>query len=132
MNAEPRNIALVLARGRVVFGIAALLVPGLVARFVAGNSTAPSRALLRMVGIRDVALGVGAITNLKEANQDAEWVSMGALSDGGDAVALVLGTRGTRRVANGLFAACAAAIGLWCARALADQRTAGSEGRTVA
>jgi uncharacterized protein YjeT (DUF2065 family) len=130
MNVEPRTVALVLARGRVIFGIAALLVPGLLARVVLGTSTAPSRALLRMVGIRDVALGVGAITNLKEANQDAEWVSMGALSDGGDAVAMVLGTRGSRRVANGLFAAGAAAVGLWCARELADRRAAGSEARS--
>jgi uncharacterized protein YjeT (DUF2065 family) len=130
MNADPRTIALVIARGRVVFGIASLLVPGLLARLVVGTGTTPSRALLRMVGIRDIALGVGAITNLKEAKQDAEWVSMGALSDGGDALAMLLGTRGPRRVANGLFAGGAAAVGLWCARELADRRTSGAEVRS--
>ena len=56
---------------------------------------------MRMVGVRDIALGVGAITNLKEEKEDAEWVSMGALADGGDAIALVLAPIGWRRVANG-------------------------------
>jgi hypothetical protein len=122
VNGDPRLIALVLARGRVVFGLAALLVPGVVTRLVLGTSGAPSRALLRMVGIRDLALGLGAITNLKEAKQDAEWVSMGALSDGGDSLAMLLAPIGGRRVTNGLFSGGAAVLGLWCARELADRR----------
>src|SRR5262245_23425766 len=71
---DARTIALVLARGRVVFGLVALVVPGLVAKAIFGSNSVTARAALRMVGVRDVALGVGAITNLKEANQDAEWV----------------------------------------------------------
>jgi uncharacterized protein YjeT (DUF2065 family) len=122
MNIDPRLLALVLARGRVVFGLAALVFPGLTARLVLGTNGRGTRALLRMVGIRDVALGVGAITNLKEVNQDAEWVSMGALADGGDSVAFLLAPLGWRRAANGVFAGAAAALGLWCARTLADRR----------
>ena len=100
----------------------ALVVPGLTARLILGSDSPTARALLRMVGIRDVALGVGAITNLKERNQDAEWVSMGALADGGDALAMWLAPIGWRRVANALFAKSMAAVGLLCARQLASER----------
>ncbi len=128
LDTDPRTISLVLARARVVFGLAALALPGVVGRIVLGTSVKSSfggsRALVRMVGVRDIALGVGAITNLKEEKEDAEWVSMGALADGGDAIALVLAPIGWRRVANALFAATAAVTGLMCSRQLADQRVA--------
>ena len=122
MEYDARTIALVLARGRVVFGLVALVVPGLVAKAIFGSNSVTARAALRMVGIRDVALGVGAITNLKEASQDAEWVSMGALSDAGDAVAMWLAPIGWRRVANAMFAKSMAGLGLYCARQLAAER----------
>jgi hypothetical protein len=124
---DPRTIAIVVARARVVIGLIALVLPGVLARLMLGSSSAHARALLRMVGIRDVALGVGAITSLKEQTQDAEWVSMGALSDGGDAVALLIAPIGFRRVTSGLFAAGAAALGLALGRQLADERTASEE-----
>src|SRR5262245_56514180 len=97
---DPRTIAIALARGRVVFGIVALVLPGVLARLVLGASSAHSRVLMRMVGVRDLALGVGAITNLKEEKQDAEWVSMGALSDAGDMLAFLLAPIGFRRITN--------------------------------
>jgi uncharacterized protein YjeT (DUF2065 family) len=127
VNYDPRPIALSIARGRIVFGIVVLILPGVVARLVLGSSSVPARALLRMVGIRDIALGIGAITNLKEQNQDAEWVSMGALSDAGDALAMLLAPIGWRRIANALFSGGAAAAGLVCARQLADARKAQSQ-----
>ena len=128
MDTDPRTIALVLARGRVVFGLLSLVVPGLVAKLVLGANSPHSRALLRMVGIRDVALGVGAITSLKEGTQDAEWVAMGALADAGDSLAMWLAPIGWRRFANALFAKSMAIVGLLCARQLADQRTSAEAG----
>ena len=125
MPTDPRTLALVLARGRVVFGLVALVLPGLMARLILGASSPYSRALLRMVGVRDVALGIGAITNLKTAAQDAEWVSMGAIADGGDALAFLVAPIGFRRFTNGLFSASAAVLGLAVSRQLADERTAG-------
>jgi uncharacterized protein YjeT (DUF2065 family) len=127
VDTDPRTIALVIARGRVVFGLLSLVVPGLVAKVVLGSSSPTSRALLRMVGIRDIALGVGAITSLKEETQDAEWVAMGALADAGDSLAMWLAPIGWRRFANALFAKGAAIVGILCARELADQRTAVTE-----
>ena len=80
-----------------------------------------------MVGIRDVVLGVGAITSVKEETQDAEWVAMGALADAVDGLAMWLAPIGWRRVANALVGAGAAIVGILCARQLADERTAVTE-----
>ncbi|MGH8976546.1 MAG: hypothetical protein ACRDV7_00620 [Acidimicrobiia bacterium] len=121
---DPRTIAILVARARVVIGLIALVLPGVLARLMLGSSSAHARVMLRMVGIRDVALGVGAITSLKEQTQDAEWVSMGALSDGGDAVALLIAPTSFRRVTSGLVAAGASALGLALSRQLADERAA--------
>ena len=83
---DSRQIALILCRGRCVIGLLCIFAPGLVARIFFGESTPTVRAITRMTGIRDLALGVGALTNLKEREQDAEWVSMGAVSDGVDGI----------------------------------------------
>ena len=76
---------------------------------------------------RDVALGVGAITCLKEETQDAEWVAMGALADAGDSLAMWLAPIGWRRFANAMFAKSMAIVGLLCARQLADERNPSTE-----
>ena len=66
-----------------------------------------------MLGARDLALGIGAVTSVKERTQDAEWVSMGALADGVDALAGLF-TPGlpVRARLMGVVAAGAAAVGL--------------------
>ena len=38
-------------------------------------STSTARVMARMFGAREVVLGVGTITSVKEHTQDAEWVS---------------------------------------------------------
>jgi hypothetical protein len=124
VDTDPRTIALVLARGRVVFGLVALLLPGLACKLLFGSSSPASRALARMLGVRDVVLGVGAITNLKEEKQDAEWVSMGAISDAVDSLAIWIAPIGWRKVPTALASKTLAGVGLYCARQLADQREA--------
>ena len=82
-----------------------------------------TRALLRLVGIRDVVLGVGAITTLKEHTMDAEWVGMGAVADAVDGVvALVTPGLILRGRLVALVGGAAAAQGIYVARALADER----------
>src|SRR5262245_60455205 len=90
MDMEPRQIALSLARARAVNGLVMLLLPGAMAKGAFGSNNAVVRALLRLVGIRDLVLGIGAITTLKEHTQDAEWVGMGAIADGVDAAVLLI------------------------------------------
>jgi hypothetical protein len=122
---DPRVLSLLLARGRVAIGAAACVLPGAVALLAPGERRASTRALGRMAGARDLALGVGAITSVKERTHDAEWVGMGAVVDLADALALLL-TRGlpVRARMMGLVALGAGAAGLLAARALADERAA--------
>jgi hypothetical protein len=122
---DQRQVALILARGRAITGLTMLLAPGLVGRVLFGrDGGAPvSKAMLRLVGVRDLALGVGAITTLKEQTMDAEWVGMGAVCDGVD-VATLLVTPGLTKTARlgSLIAAGGAAVGFMTSRALADER----------
>jgi hypothetical protein len=122
VDTDPRTIALALARGRVVFGLVALLVPGLACTLLFGSSSPAARALCRMLGVRDLVLGVGAITSLKEQTQDAEWVSMGAVSDAVDSLAMWIAPIGWRKVPLALMSKGLGGVGLYCARRLADQR----------
>jgi hypothetical protein len=123
VDLDRRQIAVLIARGRVILGLSALLAPGLTVRALVGDSTTTTRTLARMLGARDVVLGVGAITTLKERTQDAEWVSMGAVADGVDALAGLFTTGlPVRARLMGVVAAASAAISLDAARRFADER----------
>jgi hypothetical protein len=121
-----RQAALVLARARAVIGLAALFAPGLTNRLWlgAGASTPQGRALTRMLGVRDVALGVGALTSVKERTQGPEWLGMGALADGVDAL-VSFGVRGAPRRTRlvGIVAAVSALGAMKLSRDLADERS---------
>ena len=126
MDFDHRRFALILARARAVNGLAMLVVPGVVGWVVFGPAAKqPStRALLRLVGVRDLVLGIGAITTLKEQTMDAEWVGMGAVADAVDGVvSLVTPGLGTRARFVALVGGGSAAVGLLASRALADART---------
>jgi len=120
---DVRTMSLLLARGRVAVGVVATVLPRLAGAVAPGGYGAPVRALSRMAGARDVALGLGALTCVKEGTQDAEWVGMGGAVDVIDGVTL-LTTRGLPRRVRlvGLVALGAGIAGLACARALADER----------
>ena len=83
----------------------------------------PPRPRFGSAGIRDLALGVGALTTLKERTQDAEWVSMGAVSDAFDGV-VMCASRGLPMRARLLGAGAFGAGGylLYLSRVLAAQR----------
>lgn len=131
MPLDDRTLALTIARGRIVLGVVASLVPGVVARVAPGDSSPPTRALARMTGARDLALGVGAVTTLKEQTQDAEWVGMGAVCDLADGIALLATRRLPRRARlAGVGALATGVAGLVLARRLADLRTADANGST--
>lgn len=132
MDFDHRRVALVLARGRAVNGLVMLVVPGVVGWVLFGKDgrSPTTRALLRLVGVRDLVLGVGAITTLKEQTMDAEWVGMGAVADAVDGL-VSLATPGLARRSRlvALVGGSAAGAGLLAARKLADERkrTAPSE-----
>jgi hypothetical protein len=120
---EPRMLSLVIARARVAVGAIGAVLPGLAAGLAHGDRAPAARSLARMVGARDIALGLGALTSVKEGTQDAEWVGTGAAVDIIDGLALLL-TRGLPKRARlmGLAALACGVAGLGAARALADAR----------
>ncbi len=122
-NLDRRQIALVASRGRCVVGLLCIFWPSLVARVWMGRSEPAVNAMTRVVGIRDLALGIGALTAIKEQHQDAEWLSMGAVCDGFDAV-VSLATPGLPKRARliGLFAGAMAAATMKLSRDFADER----------
>ena len=129
MDLDHRKIALVIARARAVNGLVLLSLPGVAGRILFGRAGGQptARALLRLVGVRDLVLGVGAITTLKEHTTDAEWVGMGAAADAVDGL-VSLATPGLlrRSRAVSLVGGCAAVAGLLASRKIADARLAGS------
>jgi len=125
MDFEPRQTALILARSRAVVGMILVFLPGLAAWLWFGESSPRTRALLRMVGVRDLVLGVGALTSVKERTQDAEWVGMGAVADAVDGiVTLTLPGMPLRGRLVGPTALGSALVGIKVARDLADAREA--------
>lgn len=83
---DNRQIAIILSRARCVIGLTCIVTPSVVSRLFFGANDPNVRAITRFTGIRDLALGIGALTTLKEQTQDSEWLSMGAVSDMVDGV----------------------------------------------
>jgi hypothetical protein len=127
MDQDSKQLAIYLSRARAVIGLSMIVAPGLLGRawMGPGGSTGPARALARIAGIRDLVLGIGAMTALNEGDHGPEWLSMAAASDAVDAVTLLLG-RGLplRARLSSLTAAAAAAAGMKLSRDLADEREA--------
>jgi hypothetical protein len=129
MDQDPKQLAIYFARVRAGIGLAMVLLPGLAGRVMLGRDAgAPtSRALVRMIGIRDLVLGVGSLTALNETTHGPDWVAVCAVVDGIDAVALTFGPRLVLRARpTGLVAGALAAVQLELARRLADEREVAS------
>ena len=122
---QVRRLAVLVARGRVGAGAAMLAAAGPLARLAVGGNQPGGRAALRFAGGRDLALGIGALTSVRESTHGPEWVSMGALVDGIDAVVLLVTPRlPWRSRLFGLVAGAAAVAGWFAAQRLADAEAA--------
>jgi hypothetical protein len=89
---DARTAAVALARGRSAFGIVALAAPKLASRAMLGQagSAAGTSAFARMLGARDLALGVGTVIALDRGAPVRGWLEAGALVDGVDLVTALL------------------------------------------
>ncbi|MDQ4098033.1 MAG: hypothetical protein M3144_09225 [Actinomycetota bacterium] len=89
------------AVGRVGIGAVAILVPRLFLRswLGTGANTPATRMLARMVGARDVGLGLGAIIALSHDAPVRGWLEAATVADSGDFVATVLAFRHLPRLA---------------------------------
>ncbi|MFP5320152.1 MAG: hypothetical protein ACLGI2_17890 [Acidimicrobiia bacterium] len=95
MNADVQQQVRALAIGRIVLGAGFLVAPGPSLQTWVGKKgdTPASRLLVRMVGGRDVALGVGTLLAVRHGAPVRGWLEAGALSDGTDFVASLLASR---------------------------------------
>ena len=125
MDPQRRLVALWLCRIRALFGVKMLLFPRIMSRMVFGRSTPATTAAVRMVAVRDVALGMGGVAGVREGVQAPEWMGWSAVADGVDALALLV-TPGLPKRSRlvGLVAAGAAVVGMRLAWELADERAA--------
>jgi hypothetical protein len=89
---EARDLAISLAGGRIAIGVASLLAPGLVGRAMMGPEadSGGTRLLLRVVGARDLALGIGVLAALDRNAPVRGWLRASAVVDGLDAAGSLL------------------------------------------
>jgi hypothetical protein len=89
---ERRGLAISLARGRIAIGVVSLLAPGFVARTMTGRavSEGETRLFARMVGARDLGLGLGVLVALDRGAPVRGWLEASAAVDGIDAAACLL------------------------------------------
>jgi hypothetical protein len=123
---DQRTTVLAIARGRIVMGLAMLLVPSVMLQLILGRdaSTRTARVMARMFGAREVVLGVGTVTSVKERTQDAEWTSSSAVADAVDGLVMAFSPGVPRRSRPAaLIGAGSAVVGMLAARAFADERT---------
>ena len=92
MDEGLRNQIKTFAMGRVGIGVLALALPRLFLRswLGKGNNTPATRMLARMVGARDVALGMGAVFALNHDAPVRGWLEAATVADTGDFVATVI------------------------------------------
>jgi hypothetical protein len=86
---DDAKLALLLARGRIAIGVAMVVAPGLVARRMSATSTAYGLELpfARMIGARDLALGLGIVVALDRGAPVRGWLEGAALADTADCFA---------------------------------------------
>jgi hypothetical protein len=120
---EPRDVATALARGRIALGAAAIAAPGLAGRVMFGREGARpgTRALARMIGGRDLVLGLGVVIALDRGAPVRGWLEACSVADAIDLVSCVMARdtipRATYVNMVGIAGASALA-GLWLSRRL--------------
>ncbi len=89
---KQRDLAVTLARGRIAFGVVSLLAPSLVARTMTGGdeSEGATRLFVRMIGARDLGVGLGLHVALDRDAPTRGWLEASAVIDGIDAAACLL------------------------------------------
>jgi hypothetical protein len=120
---EPKEIAVALARGRIALGAVALAAPGLAGRAMFGSegSRPGTRLLARMVGGRDLALGLGVVIALDRGAPVRGWLEASALADGVDLAGCLLARDEippATFVSTVALAGGAALAGIWLSRQL--------------
>jgi hypothetical protein len=129
---EGTDLAASLARGRMAIGVMSLLAPEFVDRTMTGPDGSPggTRLFARMLGARDLGLGLGVLVALRRGAPVRGWLEASALVDGIDVAACLLARHHMRTsvfpVAVGLAAA-GALLSAWLARQVDPAQLPSSE-----
>jgi hypothetical protein len=117
---EGRDLAVSLARARVALGVVSLLAPDMVGRTLTGRDGSEGTGLFaRMVGARDLSLGLGVLVALHRGAPVRGWLEASAVVDGIDAVACL---RARHHIRTSVFpgaigaATAGALLSAWLAR----------------
>jgi hypothetical protein len=105
---EARDLAMGLAGGRTAIGVVSLLAPGRLGRAMFGpdGDAGGMRLFLRVIGARDLALGLGVLAALDRGAPVHPWLRASAVVDGLDLAGSVVARRHLR---PGVFPGAAAA-----------------------
>jgi peptide-methionine (R)-S-oxide reductase len=120
---DDAKLAISIARGRIAFGIGAIVAPGAATRLMARRRDSSGIAPLfaRMLGARDLALGLGTVIALDRGKPVRGWLEASALADTADCVASVLHREEMAPNAfkgTAVIAAASAALGAFLSRRL--------------
>ena len=119
---DDAKLAMSLARGRIAIGVAALAFPGLATRAMGGGDSKGLGPLFaRMLGGRDLALGLGTVIALDRGAPVRGWLEGSALADTVDCVACSLARDKLSRTAFAASAGLgggAAILGIFLSRRL--------------
>jgi hypothetical protein len=96
---QARDYARWVAGLRMAIGATTVLAPNLVMRPLLGRGMGrpTDKLLARSFGIRDVALGIGAILAMDRGAPSRGWMEAGGLADAGDLLATLLAFRSLPR-----------------------------------
>jgi hypothetical protein len=119
---DDARTALLLARARIAIGLSAVVAPGLAARVLSGRRASGVEPLLaRMLGARDLTLGLGTVIALDRGAPVRGWIEASAFSDAADFVSSLLSrSRMSTRAFAGTMALASgsAALGAFLSRRL--------------
>ena len=120
---NPRELATAMARGRIALGAAAIAAPGVAGRVMFGRdgSHPGVKAFARMLGGRDLVLGLGVVIALDRGAPVRGWLEACAVADTVDLVACTVAREEIPRatyVNTVALAGAAALAGLWLSRRL--------------
>jgi hypothetical protein len=89
---DARDLAVGLSGGRIAIGVVSLVAPGVVGRAMIGpdGDSGGTRLFLRIVGGRDLALGLGVLAALDRDGPVRSWLQASAVVDGLDAAGCLL------------------------------------------
>ena len=119
---DDAQLALTVARARIGIGLTLVIAPGISARMMSGRkATGIEPPLTRMLGARDLMLGLGAVIALDRGAPVRGWIEASAGADVADSVACVLArSRMSPRAFSGTLgiASGAAVLGAYLSRRL--------------